>query len=128
MRILLDSHLLVWTMSDSERLPAQARKLMDQDENELLFSVASIWKIAIQSELRRSDFCVDARRLRRNLLDYDYTELPVTGEHALAVCSLPPIHKDPFDRILVAQATAEGILLLTCDPVMGGYPGPVRLV
>ena len=78
--------------------------------------------------LGRSDFKVDPRQLRRSLLDNGYGELPITSEHALAVDSLPALHKDPFDRMLVAQATFEGIALLTSDPIMAQYPGPVRHV
>jgi PIN domain nuclease of toxin-antitoxin system len=82
----------------------------------------------MKRRLGRDDFRVEPRLLRRGLLDNSYSELPVTGEHAVAVDSLPPIHKDPFDRILVAQATVEGIALLTGDPVVARYRGPVRKV
>jgi len=93
-----------------------------------LFSVASVWEIAIKFALGRPDFRVDPRALRRGLLDNGYAELPVTADHALATLALPPIHKDPFDQLLVAQATVEGVVLLTADPTVAGYPGPVRLV
>jgi PIN domain nuclease of toxin-antitoxin system len=76
--------------------------------------------------LRRSDFTVDPRVLRRGLLDSGYVELPVTSEHAIAADGLPPLHKDPFDRLLVAQAIVEGITLLTVDEVVARYPAPVR--
>jgi len=82
----------------------------------------------IKAALKRPDFQVDAAQLRRALLDFGYEELPITSAHGLAVAGLPPIHRDPFDRILVAQATAEGILLLTGDATIAKYPGPVRLV
>lgn len=101
---------------------------MTNPEHELLFSAASIWEIAIKNGLGRDDFKVDARLLRRGLLDNDYTELPITSAHAVFVESLPLIHKDPFDRILVAQATAEGITLLTADSTVARYPGPIELV
>jgi len=96
--------------------------------NELLFSAASLWEIVIKSGLGRSDFQVNARVLRRGLLDNGYQELAITAEHAVSIDSLPPIHKDPFDRILVAQATVEGIILLTADALVAKYPGPVRQV
>lgn len=95
-------------------------------ENEPLFSAASLWEIAIKRALGWDDFQVNARLLRHGLLDNGYSELPIRSEHAVAIDTLPPIHKDPFDRILVAQAMVEGIALLTVDPVVAEYSGPVR--
>jgi PIN domain nuclease of toxin-antitoxin system len=126
MKLLLDTHLLLWAAGQPERLSPAARKLLNNPDNELLFSAASLWEIAIKHGLGRDDFQVDARLLRRGLLDNGYLDLPVTSEHAVAVDSLPPIHKDTFDRILVAQAIAEGIQLLTVDPIVAKYPGPIR--
>jgi PIN domain nuclease of toxin-antitoxin system len=128
MKLLLDTHLLLWAAGMPDRLPAEARKLMDDPENELFFSAASLWEIAIKQGLARNDFKADARLLRRGLFDNGYSELPVASEHAVAIDSLPPIHKDPFDRMLVAQATVEGITLLTADAMVARYPGPVRRV
>ena len=128
MRLLLDTHLLLWTISQSRRLSGQARHLIGDPENELVFSTASIWEAAIKRGLGRRDFQVDPRLLRRGLLDNGYRELPVTGEHAVAVANLPPLHKDPFDRMLVAQSVVEGIMLLTADPLVAQYPAPVRRV
>jgi len=128
MRLLLDTHLLLWAAGPLARLSAQARHLIDDPENELSFSVASIWEVAIKLGRGRDDFRVDPRLLRRSLLDNDYRELDVTGEHAVAVTNLPPLHRDPFDRILVAQSIVEGIMLLTADPVVAQYPAPVRRV
>lgn len=105
-----------------------ATELIDDPSNSLMFSVVSLWEVAIKFGRGRSDFLVDPRLLRRGLLDTDYEELPVIGEHALAVSGLPTLHKDPFDRLLVAQAVAEGITLLTADAVVASYPGPIRLV
>jgi PIN domain nuclease of toxin-antitoxin system len=96
--------------------------------NDLFFSAASIWEIAIKSRLGRTDFRVDAHLLRRGLIDNGYLELSINVEHALAVLTLPPLHKDPFDRMLVAQATVEGFILLTSDEQVAAYPGPVRKV
>jgi PIN domain nuclease of toxin-antitoxin system len=107
-------------------LSATARKLLANPENELLFSAASLWEVAIKRGLGRSDFQVDSRLLRRGLLDNGYGELPIVSDHVVAAESLPPIHKDPFDRVLVAQATVEGITLLTTDSVVAKYPGPIR--
>jgi PIN domain nuclease of toxin-antitoxin system len=106
-RLLLDTHLLLWVISQSRRLSPQARDLIGDPENELLFSVASVWEIAIKHGQRRADFQVDPRLLRRTLLNEDYSELAVTGEHAVALANLPPLHKDPFDRILVAPLRAS---------------------
>jgi PIN domain nuclease of toxin-antitoxin system len=100
---------------------------MSDPQNELLFSAASLWEIAIKSNLNRPDFSVDARRLRRGLIDNGYRELLISSEHAIAINTLPPIHKDPFDRLLLAQAMIEGILLLTDDATVARYPGPVQL-
>lgn len=128
MKFLLDTHLLLWAAESAERLPPAARALMEIPENELIFSVASLWEIAIKSALNRPDFRVDARILRRSLIDNGYVELPILGAHVLAIGTLPPIHKDPFDRLLVAQASAEGMHLLTHDATVAKYQGVVRLV
>jgi PIN domain nuclease of toxin-antitoxin system len=119
---------LLWAAGPFARRSLQARQLIDDPDNELLFSAASLWEIAIKSALGRPNFRVDAPLLRRNLLDNGYGELAVTGEHAVAVTSLQPLHNDPFDRILVAQSIVEGIALLTSDPLVAQYPGPVQRV
>ncbi len=126
MKLLLDTHVLLWAAGQPDRLPPAIREMLEDPRNEPVFSVASLWEIAIKRSLGRSDFQVDARLLRRGLLENGYLELEIKGDHAVAVDGLPPIHKDPFDRILVAQAIAEGILLLTADPQVALYPGPVR--
>ena len=128
MKLLLDTQLLLWAAGLPERLPVQARLLMERPETEPIVSAASLWEIAIKSGLGRTDFSVDPRLLRRGLLENGYAELDVTGAHATAVDLLPPIHKDPFDRILIAQARIEGITLLTTDEVVARYPGPIRAV
>jgi PIN domain nuclease of toxin-antitoxin system len=128
MKLLLDTHLLLWAAGEPKRLPAAARRLIGDARNELLFSAASLWEIVIKRSLGRDDFRVDPRLLRRGLLDNGYVELPVSGEHALAVDGLPSLHKDPFDRVLVAQSIVESVTLLTTDPLLAGYPGPIRRV
>ena len=128
MKLLLDTHLLLWAAGDPGRLPASAIALIEDPANQLVFSAASLWEITFKRQLGRHDFSVDPRLLRRGLLDNSYLELPVTSEHAVTVDALPPIHKDPFDRILVAQAMVEGLALLTVDPMLARYPGPVRKV
>jgi PIN domain nuclease of toxin-antitoxin system len=128
MKLLLDTHVLLWAAGEPGRLPARIRTLIKDPSNELIFSAASLWEIAIKRRLGRDDFRVDPRLLRRGLLDNSYSELCITSEHAVAVDSLPPLHKDPFDRILVAQAMVEGMTLLTGDPVVAQYRGPVRKI
>jgi PIN domain nuclease of toxin-antitoxin system len=127
-KLLLDTHLLLWAAGQTERLSAAARTLLEDPENTLIFSAASLWEIAIKRGLNRDDFQVQPRLLRRGLLDNGYAELPITSAHAAAIETLPALHKDPFDRMLIAQAIAEGILLLTSDPVVAAYPAPIRLV
>jgi PIN domain nuclease of toxin-antitoxin system len=128
MKLLLDTHLLLWAAGEPQRLSKRARTLIGNPHNELLFSAASLWEVAIKRGLGREDFKVDARLLRRGLLDNGYSELPIVSDHVVATESLPLIHKDPFDRILVAQATIEGVTLLTIDSLVSGYPGPIRTV
>ena len=128
MKLLLDTQLLLWAAGQPERLPVAARRMIGDDRNQLIFSAASLWEIAIKPSLGREDFRADARLLRRGLLDNGYDELAVGGDHAVAITNLPPIHKDPFNRMLVAQSVVEGILLLTADPVIAQYPGPLRKV
>ena len=128
MNLLLDTHVLLWAAGASGRLPAEGRTLLEQPETQPVFSAASIWEVAIKSGMGRPDFRVDPHLLRRGLLENGYTELPVTGAHAVAVALLPPLHKDPFDRILIAQAQVEGIPLLTADAIVGRYPGPIRVL
>ena len=128
MKLLLDTHLLLWAAGHPDRLSGEADTLIKNPENELLFSAASLWEVAIKRGLGRDDFKVDVRLLRRGLLDNGYGELPIVSDHVVAIESLPPIHKDPFDRVLVAQATVEGITLLTIDALVAKYPGPIRMV
>ena len=128
MKLLLDTHLLLWAAGQPNRLSGAARKLIDNPANELYFSAANIWEVVIKRGLGRSDFQPDPRLLRRGLLDNGYSELPILSDHVVLIDSLPPIHKDPFDRLLVAQATVEGVSLLTSDSVVAKYPGPVRMV
>jgi PIN domain nuclease of toxin-antitoxin system len=128
MKFLLDTQLLLWAAGQPRRLSTAARELLNDPRHELMFSAASLWEVAIKSSLGREDFVVEPRVLRRGLLDNGYTELPITGDHAVSVEALPEIHRDPFDRLLVAQALCEGITLLTADPTVAKYPGPVRKV
>ncbi|WP_293397487.1 type II toxin-antitoxin system VapC family toxin [Nevskia sp.] len=128
MKLLLDTHLLLWAAGMPERLGVETRGLLADPANNLIFSAASLWEVSIKCGLGRGDFRVDPRLLRRGLLDNGYAELPISSQHAVGIASLPPLHKDPFDRLLVAQATLEGLLLLTSDNAVAAYPGPIRLV
>jgi PIN domain nuclease of toxin-antitoxin system len=127
-KLLLDTHLLLWAAGEPDRLSAAARRLLNDANNELFFSAASLWEVVIKSKLGRSDFQADARILRRSLIDNSYGEMPILSSHVVAIDGLPPIHMDPFDRILIAQATVEGITLISADPIVMEYPGPIRKV
>jgi len=128
MKLLLDTHVLLWAAGEPQRLSAKARKLLLDPHHELLFSAASMWEIAIKSTLGREDFQVEPRLLRRGLLDNGYAEVPITSQHAVSIDFLPSLHKDPFDRLLLAQALTEGLTLVTADAELARYPGPVRHV
>ena len=125
MKLLLDTHILLWAAGAPDRLAQPVRTLLQLEQNELWFSAISLWEIAIKSALRRSDFRADPRILYRALLDNGYRELALIGRHTLEIDLLPALHKDPFDRMLVAQATVEGLTLLTADDMVAKYPGPV---
>ena len=128
MKLLLDTHLLLWAAGEPKKLSPTARRTINDKRHTLCFSAASLWEIAIKHSLGRKDFRVDPGVLRRGLLENGYVEVPIDGEHAVAVAVLPPLHKDPFDRILLAQAVVGGMLLLTADAQVAQYPGPVRKV
>lgn len=128
MNLLLDTHLLLWAAGQPDKLSPQALEWLEAPTNTLYFSAASLWEVTIKQGLGRGDFQINPPLLRRGLLDNGYVELPISSQHAVAVSSLPAIHKDPFDRLLIAQATQEGLLLLTHDAVVASYPGPIRLV
>lgn len=128
MILLLDTHLLLWAAGCPDKLSNQARAMISEPANPLWFSAASLWEITIKNGLGRRDFRADPYLLHRGLVENGYIELSVTSRHVLAVGQLPAIHKDPFDRVLIAQAQTEGCLLLTADERVACYPGPVRKV
>jgi PIN domain nuclease of toxin-antitoxin system len=128
LKLLLDTHLLLWAAGDPDRLSDEARALINAPDSALFFSVASLWEIAIKRGLGREDFRVEPRVLRRGLLDNGYNELAIASEHAVSIDVLPNLHKDPFDRLLVAQAMVEGVTLLTSDDKVFAYGGPIRKV
>jgi PIN domain nuclease of toxin-antitoxin system len=124
-RLLPDTHLLLWAAFEPGKVPAKAESLLKDLGNELFFSAASIWKVAIKTARGLADFQVNPTRLRMGLLENGYSEIPVTGAHAVAVTALPMLHKDPFDRLLVAQAVVEQFVLLTSDKILAAYPGSI---
>jgi len=122
---LVDTHVLIWLTVESPRLGDGTKRLLSDPENEIYFSAISIFEIAVKQQLAKVDFNVEASAVRRILLEKRYLELVVNGEHAAFVATMPPIHKDPFDRLLVAQANIEGITLMTADEQIARYPGPI---
>lgn len=128
MRFLLDTHLLIWAADAPEKLSDKADQLINDTDNELWFSVASLWEIAIKYALGRAGFQHSPSVMRSALRANGYGELEVTGDHALAVQHLPNLHRDPFDRLLIAQSQTTGLTLLTADRTVARYPGPILLV
>ncbi len=128
MRVLLDTHLLLWAVGSSRRLSRAARALILDMENEVFYSAASVWEVAIKSALRRKDFNADPAMLVRAFAQSGFSELPVTAAHAVRVAGLPAIHRDPFDRLLVAQSLAEPMTFLTNDATLAPYSPLVQLV
>ena len=127
MQLLLDTHLLLWAAEGGKRIPGKLRKLISNEDHTLFFSVASLWEIAIKANLGRPDFTLDASVFRRLLIDNGYAELAISGSHVIAAGSLPPLHRDLFDRLLVAQAISEGFTLLTSDSAFASYPGDILI-
>ena len=127
MKLLLDTHILLWAAGEPQKLPVKIRQLIEDEENTLFFSAASIWEIVMKNGLGRSDFQIEPRMFRAALMDNGYLELPITSEHVLFVHDLPPLHKDPVDRILVAQSSIEGMALLTVDQAVIDYGGTVMI-
>jgi PIN domain nuclease of toxin-antitoxin system len=128
MDLLLDTNILLWSRITPERLSATAQTLLTSQDNRLFFSIASLWEIAIKRSLNRPDFTVDPAFLLRDLQANDYQELGISSAHTLAVTAMPWLHRDPFDRILIAQANIEGLLLITADSTIARYPGPIKLI
>lgn len=125
---LLDTHLLLWAALQPERLSQRAAELIGDRSSPLAFSVVSIWEVVIKLARGRFDFAVVPEDFRRNMLALGYREVEVTADHALAVGGLPPIHNDPFDRLLIAQARVEGLTFLTSDILVARYPGAIERV
>ncbi len=128
MRLLLDTQIALWALTDSPRLSAQARAWIESGENDIYFSAASIWEIAIKHRLARKDMPISGIEAARLFREAGYYELQVTAVHAAATEQLPPHHEDPFDRMLVAQAFSEPLRLLTHDRQLPAYGEWVEFV
>ena len=128
MRLLLDTHILLWAVTDDPRLPTCVRELLLHPHNEVFFSVATIWEIAIKRSLRRVDMPVSAEESVKFFREAGYEELSISAAHAVWVETLPAIHADPFDRLLVAQALTEPMRLITRDKVVASYSPGIMLV
>ena len=128
MKLLLDTHILLWAAGQPDKLSELARKMLLDNRNTLFFSAANIWEIVIKKGIGRDDFKVDPERMRKMLVLNDYTELAITAEHVLRLSALPSLHKDPFDRMLIAQARSEGMLLMTVDSAVIEYGEGIQAV
>ncbi len=128
MQLLVDTHLLLWSVGASKKLPAEARDLITDPANVVLYSAASVWEIALKSSLGRAGFKVNMASLLRGFAAAGFTELPVTSAHAARVLSLPDLHRDPIDRMLIAQALTEPAILLTNDGQLAQYGDQVRVL
>lgn len=128
MNLLLDTHVILWAAFAPERLREQTRVRLTDPTNSLWFSAVSLWEVAIKRGLNRPEFQIDPGPLRAGLLGNDYRELPLDGRHCLGLGTLPAHHNDPFDRMLIVQAAAEGMILLTADEKVLQYSGPIEPV
>ena len=126
--LLLDTHLILWAAFDPDRLSAKAARRLRSRQVPLAFSLASLWEVAIKTSLGRPDFAIDPKLLHRALLAEGFVELPIHAAHLVRVASLPWVHRDPFDRLLVAQAIEERLTLLTSDAALAGYGRFVKVV
>jgi len=126
--LLLDTHLLIWSAFDTGRLSDKARELINDGDNVLHFSAMSLWEIAIKTARNSEDFSVDPKRLYYLLTVNGFVEVVMTSEHGVIAGQLPLLHRDPFDRALIAQARYEGLTLLTADSAISLYEGPILKV
>ena len=127
-RFLVDTQLLLWNVYGSRKLPARVARLFGEGRHEFFYSAASLWEIAIKAARGREDFVADTAQIRDTLEANGFHELPVSGQHAVALAALPAIHADPFDRMLIAQAIVEPMALITSDVRLAAYPGTIEVV
>lgn len=123
MRVLLDTHILIWMFSDDPKLSSHARGVILDGDNQLYCSAASVWEIKLKHE-KRPKGNIDASRFMGLCEKSDVAILPIIGEHVMELGNLPMVHKDPFDRLMIAQAQHEGMCLLTHDKIIGQYDLP----
>jgi PIN domain nuclease of toxin-antitoxin system len=128
MRLLLDTHILLWALDAPARLDQKTRDLLEDPANEVLFSAASIWEIAIKHRLGRTGFAVRPETIADGARTTGFTELPIHATIAARVADLPPHHRDPFDRLLVAQAMAEPARFITADAKLSAYSELVTVI
>ena len=126
--LLLDTHLILWAAFDPSRLSAKAAKRLRSRQVPLAFSLASLWEVAIKTSLGRADFSIDPELLHQGLLAEGFVELPLRAAHVVRVATLPWIHRDPFDRLLIAQAIEDRLTLLTADAALAKYGRFVKVV
>lgn len=121
MNYLLDTHILLWALIDPDKVPGPMRRVIEDTGNRVWFSAASIWEIAIKHSLGREDFPVEPAMIWKAARQTGLEELAVTAEHSVGVGGLPWLHRDPFDRLLVAQARTGGMKLLSMDAEVNAY-------
>jgi PIN domain nuclease of toxin-antitoxin system len=122
MRILLDTHALLWSLGQPDTLTSEARLAIEDGRNEVLVSAVSAWEVAIKRAIGKLDVIGD---LAAEIAAAAFVGLPITIAHALATGALPPHHRDPFDRMLIAQAQIEGLTIATRDPRFAAYDVPI---
>ncbi len=127
-RALLDTHLLIWALDEYGRLPADMRDLLQDPTNEIVFSVVSIWEIAIKARLGKISFAVRPEDIASSAISTGFVELPLRWQAAAALANLPMHHRDPFDRAIVAQAMSEPVHLYTVDRKLIPYSPLVRAI
>jgi PIN domain nuclease of toxin-antitoxin system len=128
MRLLLDTQIALWGLTNDRRLTAKAQKLILEPENDVFISVASLWEIGIKFQLGRGDMPVSGSRAYELFLAAGYQILAIQAAHTIAVESLPAIHNDPFDRMIIAQALSEPMRLVTHDRTVAGYNDSIIFV
>ncbi len=128
MRLLVDTHVLLWAVAEPQKLPEASRARLEAPENEVLFSAASIWELAIKLQIRRLVLPVELEAITEAARRMGFVELPISAAHVTGVKRLPSYHRDPFDRLLIAQAIHELALLLTADRILGQYSDLVEII